>query len=637
MEFPTEELMNKYKLFWQYPVITEKTFYEQNKDNETYMGLPWATIIDKRYNLDIIYKLVKPYTHPNVNYYTCCQHISFRNLLPLFKSLNIHIVYTPHKILTENKLSDIQLRPCPLYAVNIEDDNRNAIFSKCDPLILNRKLLYSFQGAYHPSWYLTDIRKRIFEMKHPANCYVNHIGNWHFDNVVYNKLQNSEYTLNESDSDHKRTLKYNQLLLDSRYSLCPSGSGPNSIRFWESLAIGSIPILLADTLELPEHELWDDSIVRLPENKIEELPNVLSSISEEKEQEMRKNCMKLYEYYKNNYRNTKETCFYINISNELITPYFSIFGHFYLDHLFQLYKIKQWYNETHNTKIESLFIGNYTILKDKSPFVNDFYSSLFTNIYYKDIHKYNVIDIGIIMGSKINSESSNIYLAKSQINFNIPNNILTNGRIITDYNHLHMNNMANKIKKKMIDDEHEILDEKYVLIINRNKSPRKLINLHILEKKLKLHGKIFKIVSFDNMKLIDQIKLVSSYQTIIAACGSVQVHISFLNKQAKYIELCESGFRYPNTAIYGKYFNINTYNICLPLKNNMESIRNKNINTIKLFSIGDNYPSLITNTNDDIIREKNYYSKLMTLGCFNIHMNQDIDCSDYIDNIINII
>jgi len=318
MEFPTEELMNKYKLFWQYPVITEKKFYEQNKDNETYMGLPWATIIDKRYNLDIIYKLVKPYTQPNVNYYTCCQHISFRNLLPLFKSLNIHIVYTPHKILTENKLSDIQLRPCPLYAVNIEDDNRNALFSKCDPLFskcdplfLNRKLLYSFQGAYHPSWYLTDIRKRIFEMKHPANCYVNHIGNWHFDNVVYNKLQNSEYTLNESDSDHKRTLKYNQLLLDSRYSLCPSGSGPNSIRFWESLAIGSIPILLADTLELPEHELWDDTIVRLPENKIEELPNVLSSISEEKEQEMRKNCMKLYEYYKNNYTN-------INIENKTI-------------------------------------------------------------------------------------------------------------------------------------------------------------------------------------------------------------------------------------------------------------------------------------------------------------------------------
>jgi hypothetical protein len=303
--FQTVELLSKFKLFWQYPVITEKTFYEQNKMNEKYMGFPWATIIDKRYDLNVIFNLMKPYMRPNVQYYTCCQHISFRKLIPLFKAIGIHTVYTPHKILTEDKLSDIQLRPCPLYAVNIEDNTRNDVFSKCDPLNLNRNFLYSFQGAYHPSWYLTDIRKRIFEMKHPDNCYVNHIGNWHFDNVVYNKLQNSEYTLNESDSDKERTIKYNKLLLDSRYSLCPSGSGPNSIRFWESLAVGSIPVLLADTLELPSHELWDDTIIRIPENKLEELPKILSTISEEKEQEMRKNCMKLYEYYKNNYRNVK--------------------------------------------------------------------------------------------------------------------------------------------------------------------------------------------------------------------------------------------------------------------------------------------------------------------------------------------
>ena len=303
--FQTRDVVSKFKLFWQYPVITEKTFYDQNKNNEKYIGIPWATIIDKRYDLNVIFKLMKSYIRPNVQYYTCCQHISFRKLIPLFKAVGIHTVYTPHKILTEDKLSDIQLIPCPLYAVNIEDNARNSLFSKCDPLNLNRKFLYSFQGAYHPSWYLTDIRKRIFEMKHPDNCYVNHIGNWHFDNVVYNKLQNSEYTLNESDSDKERTVKYNKLLLESRYSLCPSGSGPNSIRFWESLAVGSIPILLADTLELPPHELWNDAIVRLPEIKLKELSLILSSISEEKEQEMRKNCIKLYEYYKNNYTNKK--------------------------------------------------------------------------------------------------------------------------------------------------------------------------------------------------------------------------------------------------------------------------------------------------------------------------------------------
>ena len=301
--FDTTDILKKFNLFWQYPVITEKTFYEQNKDDEKYLGLPWATIIDKRYNINIIFKLVKPYIRPDVQYYTCCQHIHFRQLIPLFKALNIYTVYTSHKILLEDKLSDIQLKPCPLYAVNIEDPSRNYIFSKFDPLSANREFLYSFQGTYNTDWYITNIRKRIFEMKHPDNCYINQTGCWHFQNVVYNKLQNNQYTLNETDTDRDRTIKYNKLLINSRYSLCPSGSGPNSIRFWESLAVGSIPVLLADTLELPQHELWDKSIIRIPENKLEELPNILSEISEEKEKEMRENCMKLYKYYKNNYKN----------------------------------------------------------------------------------------------------------------------------------------------------------------------------------------------------------------------------------------------------------------------------------------------------------------------------------------------
>ena len=32
-----EEIMKKLDLFWQYPVITEKTFYEQNKENPIFL------------------------------------------------------------------------------------------------------------------------------------------------------------------------------------------------------------------------------------------------------------------------------------------------------------------------------------------------------------------------------------------------------------------------------------------------------------------------------------------------------------------------------------------------------------------------------------------------------------------------
>ena len=120
--------------------------------------------------------------------------------------------------------------------------------------------------------------------------------------IVYEKqILGNKITDNDTKKNDSMTNEYNKILLESRYSLCPSGSGPNSIRLWESLAVGSIPILLADTLELPEHKLWDKAILRIEEKKYKEIPNILSKISIEKENEMRKNCLEIYNDFKNNF------------------------------------------------------------------------------------------------------------------------------------------------------------------------------------------------------------------------------------------------------------------------------------------------------------------------------------------------
>ena len=149
---------------------------------------------------------------------------------------------------------------------------------------------------------MTDIRKRIYEMKHPKNCLVEKTNSWHFEKMVYSKMQNSKGELNENEKQRLKGEKYNEVLLNSRYTLCPSGSGPNSIRLWEALACGSIPVLLADTLELPKHELWKDTIVEVKEKDLENVPEILGNISEIREKEMLKNCLELYKYFKDNYR-----------------------------------------------------------------------------------------------------------------------------------------------------------------------------------------------------------------------------------------------------------------------------------------------------------------------------------------------
>jgi hypothetical protein len=306
-----QQILEKEKsiLFWQYPVITEKTFFEQNKHNPNYIPVPWATFIDKSRTMfkqsiiDIFFINLKNRFSQNKNYYTCCQHIHFRTIINYCKRLNIKKIYTPHKCIGKDYIDGIEIKSCPLYAVNIEDSTKNNIFRNVDFLNKERKYLYSFIGGWDENFYLTDIRPRIFKMKHPKNTLIQNTGMWHFDKVVGSEKQNYKQQRDIDPGHINKTDNYNKILLESRYSLCPSGSGPNSIRLWESLAVGSIPILLADTLELPHHELWENTIIRVPEAELDQVPKKLEEISLEKEKEMRENCLKIYQDLKNNYKN----------------------------------------------------------------------------------------------------------------------------------------------------------------------------------------------------------------------------------------------------------------------------------------------------------------------------------------------
>jgi hypothetical protein len=305
---PTQinDILHKIGLFWQYPVITEKTFYEQNKADPMYLPVPWATCIDKRINITRLFNILKQLGISKKPYYTCCQHIYFRKLIPVLKALGIKTIYTPHKVIGEDNIDGIELIACPLYAVNIEDPSRNKEFNDVDDIHnTTRDLLYSFIGGYQKG-YLTDTRLQIFNMKHPNNTLIRNTGSWHFNNDVYSALQTSAGKVYEEEIHKKKTSEYNKILLRSRYSLCPGGTGPNSIRFWESLAAGSIPILLSDTLDLPgiptDIPKWSKSIIQIKETELSTLAEVLSKITEENEISMRTNCIKLYKYFKDNYK-----------------------------------------------------------------------------------------------------------------------------------------------------------------------------------------------------------------------------------------------------------------------------------------------------------------------------------------------
>lgn len=302
------------ELFWQYPVITEKTFYLQNSSNEFYVALPWATIIDKRLNLNIIREALEKKIDKNKFNITCCQHIYFKRLMPFFRDIGIKVLYTPHKIKNEDKINGIIIKPCPLYAVNIEDHRKNQSFRNVDFMNRSTKYLYSFQGAYQDI-YISDIRKQIFKLQEegtgmglkvkPDDVYIKNIGWWHFNNTVYSDLQNKKGEIDRTRVHQENTEDYNNLLIESTFSLCPSGSGPNSIRFWEALAVASIPILLSDTLDLPHHPLWNRAIVRIPEQQINYLDIYLRNMTKNEIMARRKNCLEIYKYFRENFMNSR--------------------------------------------------------------------------------------------------------------------------------------------------------------------------------------------------------------------------------------------------------------------------------------------------------------------------------------------
>jgi hypothetical protein len=70
----------------------------------------------------------------------------------------------------------------------------------------------------------------------------------------------------EKKDTHQTTLEFYDNLRDSDYVVCVRGAGNFSVRFYETLAMGRIPILIDTECALPlEDKLnWQNHIVRVP-------------------------------------------------------------------------------------------------------------------------------------------------------------------------------------------------------------------------------------------------------------------------------------------------------------------------------------------------------------------------------------
>lgn len=255
---------------WQRPARTEEWAFERCRDGLAaspffqYVGFPWATLIDLedrgRHEEAAAYRNALSALPPRMTLVraTVCQHIWMPRLIQEFLRLKITDIFWPHARIGEEGIEGIRLHPFPLYPVQ-------ALDHPAAPTHGPRDLLYSFAGAYDSSGYLTPARAWLLELPARADAVMISRSAWHFETDVYGAGGG------RSDAEGIKARaadEYRRLLTRSVFSLCPSGSGPNTIRLWESLGLGAIPVVLSDTLRLPgDGDLWEKAILRVPETR----------------------------------------------------------------------------------------------------------------------------------------------------------------------------------------------------------------------------------------------------------------------------------------------------------------------------------------------------------------------------------
>lgn len=282
-----------YDADWQFPAITEKHAFAQVRDfiapidGVCYLAFPWATLIDhlqtggaRALGLKARLWSLKEALSKYKRVVTVCQHIYMAKYVDLLLEAGVTDAFWSHATVgleTLGKARTLRVHPFPLFPVQLPD---SPIPEDSGP----RRYLFSFIGAKaNPDHYLTNSRDLITEeLAGTPGALVRVRDSWHYERIVYDhqilgRRDDTKDLVNDNWSEEFRSL-----LTASTFTLCPSGSGPNSIRLWEAIGAGSIPVVLADSYLPPgDPDLWQEATVRCAESReaIRQLPKRLAEIS----------------------------------------------------------------------------------------------------------------------------------------------------------------------------------------------------------------------------------------------------------------------------------------------------------------------------------------------------------------------
>jgi hypothetical protein len=120
-------------------------------------------------------------------------------------------------------------------------------------------LLFSFMGRSLPG-----AREAVLRLSHPRA-------------LIEDTTKFNFFTGNDQANLQAQEERYRSVILDSKFVLCPAGAGSSSIRLFETLGAGRVPVILSDEWVEVSGPDWRSCSVRVPENRINELPELLEA------------------------------------------------------------------------------------------------------------------------------------------------------------------------------------------------------------------------------------------------------------------------------------------------------------------------------------------------------------------------
>jgi len=122
--------------------------------------------------------------------------------------------------------------------------------------------LYSFRGKLGTA----PMRGRMAMLSHPRGL---------IEDTTAQNITPMMATRARPDELQSYQREYAELVAQSKFVLCPRGTGPSSLRLFETMCMGRVPVVLSDQWVPPEGPDWNEFAIRVPERHVHMIPELL--------------------------------------------------------------------------------------------------------------------------------------------------------------------------------------------------------------------------------------------------------------------------------------------------------------------------------------------------------------------------